>query len=161
MNTLWQELIRAKDIVSSSTRDNLWFLAITAGIFFGSWPLLMKESGLKGVYGAMMLIMAELAMLFFGFITARDKGLPNIHVKWWWLFMAGSAAAIGMLAFLRMDSHVKMVTTIRGRLYGTVYIVQLTIAMALHYITNSGFTLRKLVAFVLAMLVVYLLYSEG
>lgn len=71
-------------------------LMMLAGIFFGAWPLVMSESGLKGAQSAMWFACGGAGMI--ALFTATTEGIQfNVDARWGLVIIASALGGVGLV----------------------------------------------------------------
>ncbi|MDP3883070.1 MAG: hypothetical protein Q8Q48_03360 [Candidatus Staskawiczbacteria bacterium] len=136
--------------------DNLLWKAVLSGIMFGSWPLLIKSSGLNA--GSVTVLGSGLMILF---VTpfAITNGVSLGKSEWWWLiFVMSAMTAVGCLTF--NDMMVKAQPASAGLLFVIMLVVQVTIPALYHVVASQQFSIRTMAGFVAAITACVLLSSK-
>lgn len=133
--------------------NNLYLLAIGAGIVFGAWPLLLNKSGLSGYTSATMFTIVVLAVVL---PIALYDGMTSVYTaNWRYYVAAGILGGIGLLIFNTMLSKASVEEV--GSLFITTLLVQVMVPAIYQGVVTQTFPLRRFVALVFASLAIYLI----
>lgn len=132
----------------------LWFYAVTSGILFGVWPILMQRSGITNVY------ISTAVMEAIVFFTLLPLGIVNLgasdYAKMNWPFTVGASvcAAIGVLLFNSGIAKVPLNSI--GTFFVLMIVVQITVP-AVFQVLLTGFSRERVLGFMFAGLAAYFL----
>ena len=125
---------------------------IISGVLFGFWPLLIGKSGLNtGTATALFSATSFLIVTSF----ALMNGFTLSGGKWWWTVIAGSMAAMGVLAF--NDVMIKAKPTVIPMMFVIMLVIQVTIPATYHVAANQQFSPKTIIGFVAAIIACILL----
>jgi hypothetical protein len=125
---------------------------IIAGVLFGFWPLLIGKSGLStGTATALFSATSFLVVTSFAIMN----GVNFSGGKWWWAIIAGSMAALGVLAF--NDVMIKAKPTVAPMMFVIMLVIQVTVPAAYHVAANQQFSPKTIVGFIAAIIACILL----
>jgi len=128
--------------------------AIMAGLFFGSWPLLMNRSKLPGDVSGVILSLVSLlvvlpfAMQGFGWSIIADS-------SWWWAILAGLASGTGVIYFNGGLAATTPSTV--SNFFVMMIVVQVSVSAIYQIIVTGNFEIRKIAGFLFAIVTAYLL----
>ena len=129
--------------------------ALISGIFFVLWPLFMNQSGLNYISAAFAFILVQLFVLIPVFIKNFNPHIINI-----WSLCAGVCGAVGMLFFTGGLEKIPKESKAVLSTYLTLMLLIQVCVIAVHQIVFNGINLRKILGFVLAGVVVFLLLKS-
>lgn len=136
---------------------NLLFLAVFSGLLFGSWPIILKESGLQSYFGSAVYCLVVLGVV--GTLSMIYGTGDLAEVKWHYAILGGLVGGIALAAF------VYMLTTATRSEVGNLFLITLLCQMLLPALytvianwERDGFPSLKKTAGILGVFVVaYLL----
>ena len=135
---------------------SLLWMAVVSGIMFGSWPLLIRSSGLNA--GSVTVLGSGLMILFvMPFVLMSGVSLGES--KWWWLiFVMSAMAAVGCLTFNGM--MVKASPDSAALLFVIMLVVQIAVPAMYHSATNQHLSIRTVAGFAAAIIACILLSKK-
>ena len=129
----------------------LCLLSVIAGIFWGTWPLVMNRSGLSGnVSSAVFAGVAFLAVLPLAIKSGWVAQSANLKLA----VLAGILGALGLIAFNRMLATASIDRV--GMLFVIMILTQTAIP-SVYQLTISGFSASKAAGFIAAIIAAILL----
>lgn len=130
---------------------------LIAGLFFGAWPLLMNESGLKGyTYSAVYCVMVSSVLIPVALLG--DKSSLGV-VAWKFVILAGIAGAIGLIAFGDLASRVTKEQF--NSLFIITMVVQCCVPAAYDLILTKQLTWQKGLGFIAAIIAIFCLTFQS
>lgn len=135
----------------------IFALFIAAGLFFGTWPLLMGKSGLPGFVSAALL--SGLSFLFIIPVAIYSGQLQTVSFSTPLTF-AIMAVIIGALGLLTFNTGLAEVTPERiGGMFMTMIMVQLSVPALYQIFLSGDLSPKRMVGIGGAFAVAYLLTS--
>ena len=130
---------------------------VTAGICFGTWPLIMKSSGLNAIMASFVLTVVSL-LVYLPFLKGGFDQAALLKAGVILAVVAGLLNGIGTIAFQKMIGGKEMDIT---QVVLLVIMIQIVITVAggrLFY--GDVFTVKKVVGIPTALIAAYLLTSK-
>lgn len=136
---------------------NTLFLCLLSGVFFGSWPLIMRTTNFHYVIGAFLLQIGSIAVflpLFKNHFDIRSFLAPAIFIG----LMAGVMNGFGQLAYQKLIT-MKEVEISRFAIIVVITQIILTF-IAGRIFFGEALTAKKILALIMSVIVVKLLMEK-